>query len=306
MFLTGAKCDVFVVAESVYGTTPANPTLLPLPVSSINMGISRDEIVSGKLRRDRNIEDGRLGNFKVTPSIKGGLEKGSWDALIEAAMMGAWTSNVVTVGSTRRSFSLVVRMDLDTDEFYVFKGVEVSSIEITSNVNGEVEISFSFVASFLEISNSISGATFSAPQNASPMVSAQCSVYTDASYATLLASVTQFSIKADNGMEPIFVIGDSSSQRPTEKRCAVTGSMSAYYESATYVNSLITELPKQFRLECYDINGLGYLFEMGKCLITSGSPDIGGENAVIVQHNFRAFYQTDGNVPALNITRVVS
>lgn len=301
--LTGAKTDIFIVAESSWGVTPDNPVFVPVPATSFNPGVTRELLTSGKLRRDRQVEDVRLGNLKVMPVIKGELELESWDALIEAAMMGTWTSNAVSIGSTRRSFTILARLDLSTDEYHLFKGCEVTSMELSTKPNGFIDISFAFSAKVVSlVTAEPTGATYATAANRSPITGWQGILNTGNTYATEVAIATDFSLKVENGIEPSFVIGSQYSIRGPEKRGVVTGSFSAYYEDKTWYEYFLGESTPRLRLVASDPAGSIY-FQMPRCIISSGAPDIGGESGVIATQSFSALYQVSPALSALTISR---
>ena len=50
---TGARHDMAYVEEVTFGTTPANPTLIPIRHTGTTLGLSKDAIESEELREDR-------------------------------------------------------------------------------------------------------------------------------------------------------------------------------------------------------------------------------------------------------------
>lgn len=90
-FAQGSQHGLYLVDESVAGTTPATPAWTPIRHNSCNLGLKRTKISSAEVRNDRAMADVRLGNYNISGSI--GIELsygGAMDTMIEAALGGTW------------------------------------------------------------------------------------------------------------------------------------------------------------------------------------------------------------------------
>lgn len=122
------------VAESAVGTTPATPTLREFEVTSESLNATRTPVVSQSFRTDRQVP----GATTVSESYGGelGFELkfgANTDALIEAALQGTWSSNAVSNGVTRRSFTFE-KVFGGIGQFQVYRGAEITSIGLSMTV----------------------------------------------------------------------------------------------------------------------------------------------------------------------------
>jgi hypothetical protein len=126
-----ARHAAFYVAESVYGTTPDNPTFKALRHTGMTLGVQRGSLQSEELRADRQISDFRLGAVSVAGDINTELSFASFDDLLEAVLCGTWapkatkTAATISVANADDSFN-------DSANGFVTAGFEVGDIITTS------------------------------------------------------------------------------------------------------------------------------------------------------------------------------
>lgn len=296
----GSSHTVHVVAESTYGTAPTTPTWTPIPITGSDPQHSRDAIRAGKLRSDRQISDLRLGNNKISPVLKGELEYGSFDALLEAGLMGTWTSNVLKAGQTRRSFTVERYFNLSTDEYHRILGAEVNTLDISIKPNAMVSITVGMIGQSVTLATTqIADSTYSAALTSKPFDSFTGTLNLDGSP---IATVTQLDIKLDNGLEPAFVIGSQNTIRPADKNSHVSGTMSVYYTSKALYEKFINETEAAIEIALTDLDGNSLTIEIPRVKMTGGAPAVEGEGPVSVSIPFEALYSS-GDATNILITR---
>lgn len=130
----GSRHALYAVEETVYGTTPASPALDKFRNTSMTIGLSRDELPSEEIRSDRQMTDFRLGADSVGGDVNFQLSYGSFDNLLEGALMSVpWASDgdtgVVTLSGTVTGYSRV-------SGSFLADGFEVGQVVVATGFAG--------------------------------------------------------------------------------------------------------------------------------------------------------------------------
>jgi len=297
----GAQHSLHFIAESTYGTTPSTPTWTPLPHNAVSLALTKDAIESEKLRGDRQVEDFRHGNKSIGGDVTSELEYEAFDDILEAVMCGTWTTNVLKSGTTRRSFTLERKFaDLATAEFHRYTGCEFNSMAVSIAPNAMVTTTFSVVGKDLSLATSeIGSSTYSADAGKTPFDSFTGSITEGGSS---IATVTSLEFTIENGLEPLFSVGSSTTNRPSIGKSRVTGSLTTYFESKTLYEKFINETSSEIVCTLTDVDGNSIEIDIPNVKYNSGQPDVSGEGAVTVAMDFVALYSSS-DASQLVITR---
>ena len=297
----GAQHSLHYIAESTYGTTPATPTWTPLPHNATTLALTKDAIESEKLRGDRQIEDFRHGNKSIGGDVTSEMEYGAFDDILEAVMCGAWTTNVLKSGTTRRSFTLERKFaDLATPEFHRYEGVEFNSMAISIAPNSMVTATFSVIGKDLSLATAeVSSSTYSADVGNTPFDSFTGSITEGGSS---IATVTSLEFTIENGLEPLFSVGADTTNRPSIGKSRVTGTLTTYFDSKTLYEKFINETSSEIVCTLTDTAGNDIQIDIPNVKYNSGQPDVSGEGAVTVAMDFVALYSSS-DASQLVITR---
>lgn len=300
---TGAEHTLHQVAETVYGTTPATPTFINIPITAVSPGLTKDSLESGTLRPDRIVEDLRHGNKQVGGSVSSELEYGALDPVIEAMAMGTWTADVLKTGTTRRSFTFERYFALDTDEYHRYTGIEYNSMSLSVQPNAMVTCEFGVIGQDMSVNTSqVAGATYPAGTNNQPFDSFSGTIQEG---GVSIADVTQIDLSWENGLEPAFVIGSDVTIRPSVGKSRLTGTLTAFFQNSTLYNKFINETSSAIVFSLVDPAGNSLTFNIPNIKYTSGNPDVSGDGRVTLAMEFTAIYDAteDSNI---TITRAAA
>lgn len=300
----GSRHSLYMIAETVYGTTPATPSLGRVRNTGTTLGTAMDTLESEEIRSDRQTADFRLGQRKVG----GGLPvevaaDAQFDLILEALLGGTWTTNVLKAGTTRRSFAVLRRFeDLAGTEkaFQLFNGVEWDSMDLKCGAGQIAKCSFEAIA--LKQTGSLTGPTgavYGSPTTTPPM-DAFTGAVTEGGSAN--GVVTEVGVKLSNNLERRFVIGSEDTLRPGIGRCEVDGTLSAYFENTTLYDKFLgkTDSSLSFQLTA---GAKSYTILLPKIKYTAGNPDVAGEGSLIVPFTWKAVFDST-EATNIKITRV--
>lgn len=298
----GAQHSLHYVAESTYGTTPSTPTWTPLPHTGTSLALTKDGIESEKLRGDRQVEDFRHGNKSISGDITGELEYAAFDDMLEAALCGSWSTDVLKAGTTRRSFTFERKFgDLATPEYHRYTGCEVNALSISVSPNAMVTTTFGIIGKDLSTNTSqVASSVYSSDVGNSPFDSFTGSI-TEGGVS--IGVVTALELSLENGIEPLFAVGSQTTNRPSIGKSRLTGTLTTYFESKALYDKFINETSSSIALTLTDLDGNDYLIELGNVKYNSGQPDVSGEGAVTIALEFVGLYD-DTDQSNIVITRI--
>lgn len=292
---SGSRHRLAAIAEVTYGTTPTTPAFTTLRHNSCNIGLSKDAVESEEIRGDRQITCFRHGNKSVGGDIEGELVYGEYDTLIEAALCGTWSTDVLKAGTTRRSFT-VERTFQDITQYMRYTGCEVNTMSISIAPNSMIGVSFGFIGKDQSIAQTaIASSTYSTLTDTCQFDSFTATINEGGSP---IALVTEMEVTLENGIEPQFVVGSSTTLRPSIGRCNVTGSITVYLEDQAMLTKFQNETESSLDITMTDPDGNTFQIEIPKLKYNSGQPDVSGEGSVTVSMDFQAIYDS---VDASNI-----
>ena len=298
-FAQGSRSSLSYIVESTFGTTPAgNFTNLPFTTHSLNL--TKDRVAGNDIQSDRMPRVDRHGNRQAAGDIVADLRDADYDPLLEAAMLGAFSSDVLKVGTTPKFFS-IEDYAADIDQARLFTGMTVNSLGVSLAPNQMVTGTFGMVGKDMTIG--ATEKTQDAASGAAPFDAYSGDLKIANSGASLAASaiVTGLDFSVTNSFAPTFVIGDDAAPSLEYGRAEVEGTLTAYFEDAALINRFINETETALEASVGDgTNSMTFLFPRIK--VNSADVGVDGPTSRIVNISFVALYDsTEGT--NLSITR---
>lgn len=157
------------VPETVFGTTPATPAFQILRITGSDFGAQKDTVVSNEIRADRMI----AGLMETGATATGGFDfelslGGSYDALIEAALCGTFSTSIsatnVAAASTTNKFTAT---SIDTNAVvgqYVLAAGFTNTAnngwhKVTAKSSGEITVDSTLTTETAAIGKTVKGKT---------------------------------------------------------------------------------------------------------------------------------------------------
>ena len=240
---SGARHGLRYVRETSAGTTPASPAMTELNHTSCSLGLTRDTFSSSTLRSDRQIPFHRTGVDKITGDIAFEFGAAEYDLLLEAALAGTWSENVLKAGTDVHSFTFE-RAFANISQYAQYAGCFINQLTLSVKPNEMVTGTFSVVG--------LSGKRGSTPLAASAAAAAALDPL-DSFRGELkfddepVAVVTGIELTLNNGIEPQYALFDRSSCAVSWGRSTLSGTLSAFYTDGHIVEDFIND--ERVRLE---------------------------------------------------------
>lgn len=299
----GSRHAAYYIAESAYGTTPATPTMAAIRHTTFDLGMDMDTIQSAELRSDRNISDFRMAQKKCGGSF--GMEvlnDVGFEDFIAAVFGANWDSGVLVNGVLRKSFSMLRYfgdLGVGNKPYHLLTGVEFASCDLTLPTSGIATASFETIAkTYVPGEAAPASAVLSAPTTTAPMDTFTGTVEEGGS---AIAVITEAKLKFDNNMARRFALGSKDTLRTSQGRFSVTGSITAYYESAVMLDKFLNSTASSLAFQLSD--GTNTLdLDLPNVKYTGGRVPVNDDGPITINLPFQAIYDAT-TVGAAKFTR---
>lgn len=279
---SGAKVVTRYAPQVSADTVPTTgwQTLL---VTGNTLNNTVDMTASEAITDDRMANAGIPTRATVGGDIDAELQYGVLDALLAAAFMSDWATDVLSVGSTKKMFA-IEKSFTDVGVHHLFKGCHVGAFSLEIPDAGKIMAKFTFAGLGYQNSKTASFATTPAAANDTLPLMSNVSVgdvLIDGVAQTGIACVKTFSFSLDNGLQAQSCLGKGlyvGAQIATS--AAITGSVTLAYSAASH-DSWAKSLTGQeigFEIPITDSAGNQYVLEIPAAQVTGDIPDGGKED----------------------------
>lgn len=291
-FAQGSLSSLSYIKEVTFGVTPAG-NFKELPFTSHSLNASKTRVSGTDITGDRMLSVDRHGNKRTGGDIVIDLRDADLDELLELAMFNTWDTSpvagpdILKTGTTLQSVS-IEDAARDINQFRVFSGQAVSSMGVSIAPDQMVTATFSFLGKDVVVSGT--GKTVDAHTGAQPFdaYSGDISIG-DVASATANGTVSSINFTVDNGLNPLFVIGENTTPQLEYGDATVTGTAAFYFESDAIMNRFLNEVESELIVSVNDPTGLNeYTFGFPRIKINSADVPVAGSGTRLVTCEFVA------------------
>lgn len=264
------------IAETVFGTTPATPTMQKIRFTSSDMAGNKQTALSDEIRSDRMVSSMAEVGFDSNASIGFDMSLGgSFDDFLEAVLCGTAAAGVITNGTVKRSFTMESSFE-DIGVHQVVKGMRVGTFQLDINANSIVSGSFGFMGTELALSGSEAGSVYTA-QTSTEVVNATTNVGSiEIDDVAIAVSLQAISLNIDNGLRLQPAIGSKYPVGIGYGRQVISGSITAYFEDTTLYQAMLDHDDIKLEFTLSDAAGNSIAFELPRIKFSSDAPSPGG------------------------------
>lgn len=216
--------------------TPVTTNMQRVRMTGESLVPEVENIVSNELRSDRMVSD----LIQVSRQITGGfdfeLSYGSFDDLLEGALFGDWTTNVLKQGIVEHSYT-IEKAHEDIDEFFLFSGMMVNEFNLTLATSSIATGSFGFLGSATTLSQATNATTLTAA-NSNTIMNCMGNVASlvEGAYGGTMTALTgiyvqELSLSVANNLRPVMAIGSNVMQEIAVGKADISGTLNAYFTS---------------------------------------------------------------------------
>lgn len=290
---SGSRAQLAYILESVYGTTPATPVFKVLPDSRESVGLEKETFESERVRSDRQIVDFRHGSRSAAGEIPFEFCRDNYDDMLQAALMGTWAADTpapgqqqLKAGIVRRSFTFETHFQ-DVGRWKRSVGCEVASLSMEVTPNAMVTGTLTLVGQDSDITSAaVAGSTYTPAPVTRIYDSFSGSMVVN---GVTVASITSISLALENGIENQPVVGSNLSIQGAAGRSNLTGEIGAFFFDSSLYDLFDDETEIDISFELND-GHTSYLFEMPRCILNGGKPEVADDREISVSIPFQALY----------------
>lgn len=288
MSAQGSRSSLSYVVESTFGTTPATPTLIQLPINTHGLKMNKTAIEGQEIRSDRMPRHVRHGTRAVSGPIVAEMRRGDFDPLLESAFMGVWATNVLRIGTIPKYFSMEDAFN-DVGAFHLYRGLTVNQMSMTIAPNETVMATFEMLGrDMVDNVTSASGSAPTAPSIYEPYDSFNGAISEGGSP---IAYVTRLEFNINNNRQNVNVIGSNLSYEMEYGLAQVTGTVTARFVDNTLLSKFIDETISSLEVQVDDLTGInGQTYFFPRIKYTGGEVPLANMQGRLLSLPFVALY----------------
>ena len=296
---TGNQIQVAYIPEVTFKTTPATPVGKILRFTGFTLAADRNYLENPELRTDRQRTAGRGGVMVGKGDVSGVFSYGTYDDLLEAALGGTWTTNVLKVGTTRKSFTFERLHKVNTLSF-PFTGVVVDNFELSGKADQNVEAKFGLIAATCGTESGTTIWTSTTAAGTGLVLTTWDGSIKKGGVA--IGTVVGWTLKGDNAYQEAKVCGSPNLYDLAQGTCRITGTMELFFDSYALYTDFRAENTVALQINIGTGTSSSYAFDLTQTKITKfGSPST-NDGLVSVTVEFESF--VDATNTACKVTRI--
>ena len=152
---TSNRVRLRYIKEATFGTTPSNGASTDMRFTGESLQYNINTDTSKEIRADRNVVDLVHLDGSVTGDVNFELSYGTFDEFLAAAVGGVWVNNELKNG-TQVPFFSIEKGFTDINQYLLFKGMAVNTMNLNFSVGAILTGSFGFIGRDAEL-NGTSG-----------------------------------------------------------------------------------------------------------------------------------------------------
>jgi hypothetical protein len=286
-FSQGARTRLSYIAEVTYGTTPsASPVYLQIPFNTHSLDLQKTRVQSNMITSDRMPSIDRHGQRSVSGDITVEMRPADYDWLLEGALFGTFTSDILNTGTTVKSYS-VQDAALDITQFRTFEGVMVNTMAMSLKPDAMTMATFGLVGQDMaQTAVAPVGGTYTAYSTNEPF-DAFTGTITEGGSAIALVNSLDFTL--NNNIDQTYVLGSNVTPQMQFGMSTLEGSMTVYYQDKALIDKFLGETESSLSIVMDDrVAGKNYTFLMPRIKINGAAVPVGNPQSRLITIPFVA------------------
>lgn len=301
-FAQGSRTQLAYVPEVTYGTTPATPAMISVPFNTHTLDLTKTRVQSAEITPDRMPRIDRHGQRTVSGDIVVEMRPADYDWLLEGALFGAFSTNVLNTGTTVKSFTIEDGA-LDITQYRGFTGCMVNTMQMSIAPNQMTTATFGIIGKNMTQGTTPLDATLTAASGSEPFDSYSGSISEGGSTIAYLSAI-DFTL--NNNLNPAFVLGSTTNAQMEFGMSTLEGTLTAYYQDKTLIDKFLNETESSLSIVLDDrVAGLNYTLLMPRIKINGAAVPVSNPASRLLTIPFVALRDSSTGTQ-LRITRTTS
>lgn len=266
---------LLIAPEVNFGVTPTsgNSKTLRFTGESLQFGITTE--TSQEIRADRQISDLIQTGAEASGDINFELSYGTYDDLIAAALGNLWTGNKVTNGTLAQFFSIEQGFT-DIDQYIIYKGMGVNSLNLEFSIDSIISGSFGFMgAESIRNDASVMPGTPVEPTTTSVMDSVSGFADLMVGGQSYPCGVSRVTLNVDAALRAQKALGKLGACAINLGTMNITGEIVVYFSDGVLYDKFIANEDLSLSWSVKDREGNQYKFNLPRIKFSDGSVNAG-------------------------------
>jgi hypothetical protein len=300
-FAQGSRTQLAYVPEVTYGTTPSTPAMIALPFNTHSVDLTKTRVQSAEITPDRMPRIDRHGQRTVSGDIVVEMRPADYDFLLEDALFGTFTTNVLNTGTTVSSFTLEDGA-LDITQYRAFTGCMVNTMQMSIAPNQMTTATFGIIGKDMTQSTTPLDASLTAASGNEPFDSFSGAISEGGS---AIAYVNSIDFTLNNNLNPAFVLGSVSTPQMEFGQSTLEGTMTVYYQDKALIDKFLGETESSLSIVLDDrVAGKNYTLLMPRIKINGAAVPVSSPQSRLITIPFVALRDSVTGTQ-LRVTRTV-
>jgi hypothetical protein len=300
-FAQGSRTQLAYIPEVTFGTTPASPQMIALPFNTHSVDLTKTRVQSAEITPDRMPRIDRHGQRTVSGDIVVEMRPADYDFLLEDALFGTFTTNVLNTGTTVSSFTLEDGA-LDITQYRAFTGCMVNTMQMSIAPNQMTTATFGIIGKDMTQSTSPLDASLTAASGNEPFDSFSGAISEGGS---AIAYVNSIDFTLNNNLNPAFVLGSVSTPQMEFGQSTLEGTMTVYYQDKALIDKFLGETESSLSIVLDDrVAGKNYTLLMPRIKINGAAVPVSSPQSRLITIPFVALRDSVTGTQ-LRVTRTV-
>jgi hypothetical protein len=301
-FAQGSRTQLAYVPEVTYGTTPSTPAMIALPFNTHSVDLTKTRVQSAEITPDRMPRIDRHGQRTVSGDIVVEMRPADYDFLLEDALFGSFSANVLNTGTTVSSFTLEDGA-LDITQYRAFTGCMVNTMQISIAPNQMTTATFGIIGRNMTQGTSPLDASLTAASGNEPFDSFSGTI---SEAGSAIAYVNSIDFTLNNNLNPSFVLGATTTPQMEFGMSTLEGTMTVYYQDKALIDKFLGETESSLSIVLDDrVAGLNYTLLMPRIKINGAAVPVANPQSRLITIPFVALRDSSTGTQ-LRITRTTS
>jgi hypothetical protein len=286
-FSQGARTRLSYIAEATFGTTPSSsPVFTQIPFNTHSLDLQKSRVQSAMITSDRMATIDRHGQRGVSGDIAVEMRPADYDWLLEGALFGAFSSDVLNTGTTVKSFS-IQDAALDITQFRTFEGSMVNTMQMTLRPDEMVMATFGMVGQDMaQAASAPAGGTYTAASTNEPF-DAFSGTITEGGSA--IAYVNSIDFTLNNNLGQTYVLGSNVTPQMEFGMSTLEGTMTVYYQDKALIDKFLGETESSLEIVLDDrVAGKNYTLLMPRIKINGAAVPVANPQSRLITIPFVA------------------
>lgn len=301
-FAQGSRTQLAYVAEVTYGTTPGTPAMAAVPFNTHSLDLAKTRVQSAEITPDRMPRIDRHGQRTVSGDIVVEMRPTDYDWLLEAALFGSFSTDVLNTGTTVKSFTIEDGA-LDIGQYRAFSGCMVNTMQMSIAPNQMTTATFGIIGKNMAQASSPLDASITAASGSEPFDSYSGTISEGGS---TIAYVNSIDFTLNNNLNPAFVLGSTTNAQMEFGMSSLEGTMTVYYQDAALITKFLNETESSLSIVLDDrVAGLNYTLLMPRIKINGAAVPVANPQSRLMTIPFVALRDSSTGTQ-FRVTRTTS